>query len=307
MQLDSKLAQAIETDSGFQLDQVEFIGAGWFAQAYRFCQQTNNYVVRISKHYQDFLKDAYAYHHWGQALPIPPILAHGQFADSWAYAISPHIAGQTIISLKPAQLSQIQPALFQTMHQLHQLELGASTGWGSVNSQGQGRYASWAEEILDLGNHKFDFDWHIWIDRADQTGALLRQGYGVMEQLLSTINTQRHLIHRDFGFDNVLCQPPAIVAVLDWADFGYGDWVYDIAQQICYGQADLYLQPWLKFAQQHNLLPDKLENRLRCYWLRMNLTDLIVAQLRDDWQWHRQIVAQLTGLIEHPVVVRLDQ
>lgn len=307
MQIDSALAQAIEADSGFELAQVEFIGAGWFAQAYRFCHHANQYVVRVGKHYHDFLKDVYAYQHWGQQLPIPAILAHGQFADGWAYAISPHIAGQTIVSLEAAALRQIQPALFKSLHQLHQLKLGSVTGWGSVNSQGHGRYQSWTEEILDIGNYKFDFDWHDWIKRTDQTGTLLRQGYRVMEQLLGTISTERSLIHRDFGFDNVLCQPPTIVAVLDWADFGYGDWVYDIAQQSCYGQAGIYLQPWLKFAQQHDLIPDNFEKRLHCYWLRMNLTDLIVSQLRNDWQWQRKIVAELSWLIENPVVVRLDE
>lgn len=306
MQLDRLLCQAIEADSGFQLENISFIGAGWFAQAYQFEHDSQPYVVRISKHYQDFLKDAYAAQHWGQYLPIPPILAHQQFADGWVYAISPYIAGQTISALEPQQLSQIQPRLFQTLHQLHQQNLGPSTGWGLANSQGQGRYQTWAEEILDLGNYKFDYNWHDWYERQDETGSLLRQGYRVMEQLIGSITTERSLIHRDFGFNNVICQQQAIVAVLDWAEFGYGDWVYDLAQQSCYGQSTIYLQPWLKFAQQHDIIPDNVEKRLRCYWLHMNLTDLIVAQLRNDWAWHREIVPELTKLIDHAVRVRLN-
>ncbi|WP_110515200.1 phosphotransferase family protein [Herpetosiphon llansteffanensis] len=306
MQLDPRLQQAIEADSGFQLEYISFIGAGWFAQAYQFEHQNQTYVVRISKHYQDFLKDAYAAQHWGQHLPIPPILAHQQFADGWVYAISPYIAGQTISALEPQQLSQIQPHLFQTMHQLHQQDLGSSTGWGLANAQGQGRYQTGAEEILDIGNYKFDYNWREWYERQDQTGSLLRQGYRVMERLLSTITTERYLMHRDFGFDNVICQPQAIVAVLDWAEFGYGDWVYDLAQQSCNAQTKNYLHAWLPFAQQYDIIPDNLENRLHCYWLHMNLTDLIMSQLRNDWAWHRDIVPELTWLIENPVRVRLN-
>lgn len=71
----------------------------------------------------------------------------------------------------------------------------------------------------------------------------LRHLWEAVSALLGYIPSKRHLVHGDYGHNNLLIEGGQVTAVIDWGEGAYGDYVYGVAwldfwdSEIDYGQA----------------------------------------------------------------------
>ena len=270
---------------------VVFIGAGWFSQVFSFTAGGQGFIFRVNVYEEDFQKDALAYYHFSSpALPIPRVVRIGQFDDTRYYMITERCTGRNLNQMNADGVRQLVPRLFETLDALHCMDISRYTGWGLADAAGDGRFESWAAYLLSLYDQKFTFEWtelaqHTFLER-DVYAACIEE----MEQLLPYCSPVRYLIHRDFGFRNVMSDGEQITGVLDWADYGLGDFVYDVAY-LDYWSSDIpYGVLWREHAASQGRDVPHLEGRMRCYQLHMALHDMAVAALQGDergYVWSR--------------------
>jgi len=275
-----------------QVSSVCFLGAGWFSQAFSFAVSGQEFIFRVNTCEEDFQKDALAYHHFSSpALPIPRVVRIGQFDDTRYYMITERCAGCNLNQMDADGVRQLVPRLFETLDALHRVDVSGYAGWGLADAVGNGRFESWSAYLLSLYNQKFAFEWtelaeHTFLERGVYAAVLEE-----MEHLLPYCSPVKYLIHRDFGFKNVMSDGGQITGVLDWADYGLGDFVYDVAY-LDYWSSDIpYGALWREYAASQGRDVPHFEKRMRCYQLHMALNDMAVAALQGDergYVWSRE-------------------
>lgn len=257
---------------------VTLLGAGMFSQAYSFGVDQQQYVVRVNAWLEDFQKDAFAREHFASAaLPIPNILRIDQFDAARFFCITERCAGRTLKDSHNADDARIVPSLFETLDAIHRIDVSPSHGWGLADANGNGRFDSWAESLLALCNQKFDYAWEALARLPFFDKALFDEFFQEMKRLLSYCPTERYLIHRDYGFDNVVADGAHVTGVLDWAEFGYGDFLYDAAYLDYFSQNIPYGALWHERATKQGRDVPHFEERMRCYMLNIGLHDMAIA------------------------------
>jgi len=256
---------------------VRFIGAGMFSQAFAFTVDAQQYIVRVSECLDDFQKDAFAHAHFSASIPIPRVIRIDRFEDTEYFCITERCPGKTLNDKKNADDLRIVPHLFATLDTIHRIDVSHSRGWGFADAKGNGHFDSWTESLLALYNQKFEYEWATLARLRFWDQQLFENFYGEMKRLLSFCSTERFLIHRDFGFDNVVANDACITGVLDWAEFGYGDFLYDVAYLDYYSQQIPYGDLWYARATTQGRVVPNFEERMRCYMLNIGLHGIAIA------------------------------
>ena len=192
------------------------------------------YVVRFNhRRAANFAKEA----HIARALapmsvPIPPILHVGAHGDL-AFAISRRAPGIAFDLLSPADATAMLPALVATLDAIHEVDVGATAGFGTFDDEGVGLFPSWRHYLESIHEEEPDGSfygtWHGLFETTFLDRDTFDAVYARMADLLPFCPEDRSLVHGDFGFGNVLVHDGRISAVLDWVDAKYGDFLHDVA------------------------------------------------------------------------------
>ena len=262
---------------------VRQIGAGMFSRAYAFAAGPQSYVLRLNAWQEDLHKDAFAARNFSApGLPIPPVLALGRFDEGHYYAITARCPGQNLDQMGEGRVCPIVPRLFDTLAAIHATGVYAHQGWGLADGAGRGRFQSWQEALEAFLNLKFEQTWHDLARdtflEADLYAAWLRE----MEFLLPYCPEDKHLVHGDFGFDNVMSDGQQITGVLDWAEYGLGDFVYDVAYLDFWSKAIPYGALWQEQATSQGGAVPHYEERMRCYMLHIGLEGMRIAAAQGN-------------------------
>ena len=278
---------------------VTFIGAGMFSQAYAFHTPTGDFVMRLNRDDEDFQKDRYAYSHFaGPGLPIPEPLLVGRFDRETCFCITKRCPGRTLNEWDGAILNRLTLPLFAALQTIHRIDVTQQAGWGLLDTQGVGLFASWPDYLRSFYNQKFSFAWETLFETTFMERDLAEQLRQQMEALLPFCPIEKYLVHGDFGFDNVISDGQAITAVLDWAEMRYGDFVYDVAyleywsDEIRYG--DLFRTYW---AEQNQSLPNFAE-RMSCYLLHIGLGSLVIAAIHHNEPAYQRVKARTWAALQ---------
>ena len=196
-----------------------------------FCVRTNandEYIVRVAAKDNYFQKDKYAYEHLSSPhIPIPEIVHTGVLDENSYIAISHKLPGITMNCLPQKDQNQLSQELFTLLEHIASVPIDTTTEFGYWDTSGNAPDSSWKEHVLGIRGYieetatKFDIDFFE-KNRCDEL-------YALLEQQVSFCPEIRHLIHGDFGHDNILANDGKITAVLDWAESRYGDPLWDIA------------------------------------------------------------------------------
>ena len=223
-------------------------GGEWSA-AYRYSCGGDSFVIRVSHTPENFCRDNIASRFSSPSLPIPKIYMIGQYEDYY-YAISTFYPGEALERLPTADLEKTVPEFLSMMTAMRSINLDSVTGYGALTSAGQGAYQSWHEFLLDISNDRPDsltYGWSKALSEIPLAHSRFEQIFGRLKKLVQFCPEQKHLIHSDLIYQNLLVYNHRISAVLDWGCAMIGDPVYDIA---CFA---LY-EPWFPAFSQVNLI-----------------------------------------------------
>ncbi len=112
---------------------LQLLGAGMFAQAYRFETDDGIFVLRIGVTREAFKKDQLAYERLGSVAPIPKIVMIGDYDQTQSYCLSEYKSGRILTALSKAETEQLLPSLFDTILAMSRISLSADTGFGILN------------------------------------------------------------------------------------------------------------------------------------------------------------------------------
>lgn len=298
------VAAFVSQHLGAPVEDVRTLRPGEICTVFAYTLARARYVIRFSPWASGFAHDRLAHERFASAgIPIPRIIEIGRFRDL-AFAIAPYVPGRTIQRLSPAEQAALAPALVAMVDGIHQLDVSATTGYGEMDGDGLGRFASWAaylEAIAEEDPTDFYGRWSHLYDTSFLERPLCEQLLARMSALLPALPPVRVLVHGDAGFDNVLVDGERISAVLDWANMKYGDFLFDVAWLNFWPSpvpfADLFSR---YYAERGRVVPLYAE-RLSCYTCYIGLVALLFfahTDQRAPYNWVRERVRTLLEIDE---------
>lgn len=245
-----------------ELEQIE---DGETAQAFYFETGEGARVLRInSQGDTGFHKDQFAQTHFGSVdLPIPRIFEIGEIHEGLFFAISERVPGKTLDKLSGNEINSLMPKIISTLDAIHATP-PAGDGFGTWDTNGNGRSSSWREELQDQDLRPNDNETTSASFYDRNLAKSLREEVGAM---LDTLPNERRLMHSDYGFNNTLSDGTNITGVIDWEHSSYGDFVRDIAWLDFWNSHQGYADAFKKFYYEQARDVSRYDERLMCYKL----------------------------------------
>lgn len=269
---------------------LKFIAEGWWSKAYSFTAREQQYILRTGYQVQDFMKDQWAYQNLDNPnIPIPEILEYGNYQDGLHYCISRQANGypsdQIMDKLDSYSQTELAKTIIQQLENIHLIDASNNEGWGFTNAQGKGMYPTWQEFLLSFYNSKTTASWKLLAETSWLNGQIFSNLIKKMQSFFPYLPTDKHILHGDFGFDNLLMNGNhKVTAVLDWAEMMLGDPLYDLLHMN---------EPWIKDTGPDfltiwlNMNPGyinfkHIEERLQCYRIHYTLFHLYIHTVRKE-------------------------
>lgn len=261
------------------------LSEGEESRAFSFDVGGRGYVLRVNSCADGFYKDRYVYRHFASAaLPIPEVLDIGEFSESLTYCISRRAQGVTLQDLPETELPAVLQPVAEAMDAIAAADLSQTSGFGPFGPQGIGQYTTWRDFICAIADPHV-YHWQTVMD--DTVSASVAQALDELMLWAEDCPEVRHLVHADFGSNNVLTDNGRITAVIDWSEAMFGDSQYEVANIF-------FWRPWLACMEQQTRYFERRHPelagspRLRAYMLRIGLDQLyqsLVDGNFDDAAW----------------------
>jgi hygromycin-B 4-O-kinase len=303
------VARFLHERFGQAVSAIEPVGHGEWSKAFFFHflhQADRDLVIRFSAFEDDFRKDERAARYASPRVPIPTLLEIGPAFDRLAYAVSERARGEFLEQRDAAAMRRLLPSLLAVLDALRAVDVSGTSGFGLWRgADGAAPHASWRDALLAIATDPPSSRAHGWRDRLSAFAAASQAfdaGYRRMQALVDACPNQRHLLHSDLLYFNVLVRDDRLSAVLDWGSSMYGDWLWDLAWLT-------FWQPWytawadvdLRAAAERHFRSIGLDvpnfaERLRCYELAIGLDGLAYQSFAghtDNLAWTTQRVLGL--------------
>jgi hygromycin-B 4-O-kinase len=232
-------------------------------------------VLRVNRTIRDFEKDRFAYAHFrSERLPIPRVIEIGWLDEDHAFCLSERLPGQMAQTVDAATAERLAAPTYVCWQAMAAADVSFTSGWGEFDGAGKASCESWQAYLAeDVG-----LDWAP-IPDVDLT--LIRQLDAAIARLAPVCPNERHLIHCDFGADNLLTDGVRITGVLDWALAGYGDPLFDVASAHFWGYWKVTcLSAFAAYCDEQLANLPHYRERLLCY-------ELFQARGNIHYFWHQ--------------------
>ena len=282
--------------------EIRPLAGGEFSRAFAFDAPDGAFVVRVSTspHAAEvYAKDEWAYRHFAApGSPIPRVVARGE-EGGLQFAISERVAGERLEMIPPAERPVLFPALLDTLDAIVAVEVGGTRGYGPWSAIGDGEAATWRDFLVAVAENRTEGyyqDWHDLFRDSFLERDLFDALYRRMLRLADFCPEERHLLHCDLHFDNILSDGRRITGVIDWGNAGYGDPLYDVAWLgRVNALGETFVDPALLDAR-CGAAPHYRE-RIACYELALGLDDLRFYAKTGRREQYEAIKSQLLALI----------
>jgi hygromycin-B 4-O-kinase len=293
-----------------EVEAVTRIGLGQWSKAfgYRTRRDGREYIIRFSALDEDFLKDQRAMAYRSDALPVPTIVEIGEAFDGY-FAISERLDGEFIDNLDEPGMRRVLPSLFAALDAARSVDLSDTRGFGVWRGDGSGPYPTWRAALLAVSEDPPGGRLHGWREQLARSALGSRTfdaGYAQLRELVDACPEERHLIHSDLLYYNVLVADDRITAVLDWGSSVYGDFLWDLAWFTCW-------QPWYPWPSidfvdetRRHFADIGLEvlsfgERLRCCELAIGLGGMAYQAFRGRWSDVEATAQRTLAMIDSPL------
>jgi len=166
-----------------------------------------------------------------QGIPFPRCLTLGNY-KSLNYLISEKISGHNLASCSPEQQRQMLPELIQILTRMNHIDLGETSGYGMINSNGNGKYNSWKEYVIAINAEDqtgtFWEGWYSLFETSCLEKDVFDECYHRLLEYCTYNEPHRHFIHGDFHQWNILSDGQRITGIID-SNCKYGDFLVDLA------------------------------------------------------------------------------
>lgn len=298
MHFDTNTIQEFLNEKYNYVHDVEPVADGWWSQALTFFSGEEKLVLRINQHPVDFQKDIFAFEHFNsEAIRIPEIKSTGNFDENYFYCISEFIDGipsdRILLSENLQEHLPLAHTILDQLEKIHLLNTAPLKGWGYTNGNGQGLFNSWEEFLLSIHNSKYAATWQELASTTWLNGDLFERLLKKTEQFFPYLPKEKHVLHGDYGFDNLLLTGSGnIAAVIDWAEMMLGDPLYDLVH-MCEPWVQRsginYIELWKKRKEEKGITVVNFEQRLQCYNIQYTLFHLHIHTVRKEEEDYREV------------------
>ena len=166
-----------------------------------------------------------------QGIPFPLCMGLGKF-KTLNYVISEMISGHILNRCSQEHQLRMIPEVIQILTRMNHVKLGATKGYGRINSSGDGVNNSWKEHIIETyAEEQKDRFWEGWYSLF-KTSCLEKDVFDECYNRLLAYSTHnepfRYFIHGDFHQYNILSDGQRITGIID-SNGKYGDFLIDLA------------------------------------------------------------------------------
>jgi len=292
---------------GDRAGKITPLSGGDWSQAYALSLDGNQVVARFGAHGEDYKKDQIVAEWSSGGLPIPRVLELGQTEHGY-FAVSERMQGDFLDELDSRRMKAVIPSLLRSMDAIRCLDVSRTEGYGNWRSDGSGPRKTWQEALIQ----KFDgeqpdsriYGWRVALEHSPGGARDFDTALKVLERLAKRMPVERHVIHSDLLYHNVLVQGDKISAVLDWGNSMYGDHLYDAAW-LLYCQPRYTTWPDVDLAgelrrhwEASGSVPADLEARLLCYQIHVGLDAQSYNAFNGNWDELKLNTAQTMKLVE---------
>ena len=206
------------------------------------------------------------------------------------YSITPRCSGSLLEDLDFGRRVDLLPAFIDYTHNFHSLSLKKYSGFGPLDDLGNGKFNSWSEYLLNQTQFVSD----LW------PSGLFTQLQSFIQTNIALMPTSQHLIHGDYGFNNVFASGNKITGIIDWSDAKLGDFVYDIAYLSFWSKSLDYSKLFYHIYRTQNLLNlDNYLPRLQTYTIHLAVDLLNYFAKTSDSNSFSFILSKLDNFVAY--------
>lgn len=269
----------VRSHYGDRAGQLEALGSGDWSKAYAFTLDGKEVVARFGAHGEGFAKDQVMHVLSSPELPIPKVLEVGETSTGF-FAVSERAYGEFLDELDETGIRAVLPSVLCALDVVREIDVSGTTGYGIWTPDGKGRHATWQDALLEVGidrNGGRIQGWRKALESSPIGAKPFDTALDLLRHLVPHLPSDRHLIHGDLLYHNVLVDHDHITAVLDWGNSMYGDCLYDAAWLIyCRAQYTRWSAVDIRREfEQHwvpsGTAPSDLEERLLAYQIHIGL------------------------------------
>lgn len=221
------------------------------------------------------MADKYAFEHFGNSIPVPSFVPSGSL-DTNHFSVTQFVPGTTSRDLDDEALARTLSSIHDTLAAIYTMDISSTNSYGAIDlTTGNAGVSSWRDYL------EKEFD-NLDIDSLRKKVGSLRIEMDVLEKFvdqfeknLSFVSETRWLLHGDPGHDNFITEDGRVVAVIDWEQMAYGDWVRDFSRFAYYGIQDY--GDIRQFAARYELDDAHIKQRIAVYWALNILKDIEFA------------------------------
>jgi hygromycin-B 4-O-kinase len=182
------------------------------------------------------------------------------------------------------------------LERIQSIDIHAYQKYGYWGSDGHATGDSWKDPVVSQVTAP-QSKWAEVVRSSESDRKLYEKVQRRVIELVDSCPEDRHLLHGDFGFNNILVQGNVITGVLDWGDSQYGDFLYDVAWMDYFSWKFSYSEAYLRYYEEREGAPANYKERLLCYklWVGLCATGFFASTRQmDKYSWSRD---RLSGLL----------
>lgn len=260
------------------ISNVRQINGGERSKAFLFISSKAKFVLRISSHEDGFKKDEFACKYFSSAIQIPKILKIGVFKDVF-YSVSEYCPGVSLRDGDDKLPAILVENILTAADQIHSIPVLQEAKYGVADINGLANYESWEDWVLkdhtvvtkDDGSF---FSWNEVKKRSFVDEEIINKLFFQIKELARVVPKQKYLIHGDFATGNIMIENNTITGIIDWNEFGYGDFLFDIAYLDFWINKTNFIQIYKDRFQKNNQKISYYEERIMCHKLFIGLNAL---------------------------------